>query len=60
MKKMKFYREQKGLNQTELAHAVGISQSEVSSYESGVKSPRVNVALAIADVLGVTIAELVG
>ena len=60
MKKMKFYREQKGLNQTELAEAIGISQSEISSYESGVKSPRINVALAIAEVLGVTIAELVG
>lgn len=60
MKKMKFFREKKGMNQTELAQAVGISQGEISSYESGVKSPRVNVALAIAEVLGVTIAELVG
>lgn len=59
MKQMKTYREQKGMSQTELAKAVGISQSEISSYESGVKSPRVNVALAIAEVLGVKIGELV-
>lgn len=59
MKQMKIYREKKGMNQTELAEAVGISQSEISSYESGVKSPRVNVAVAIAEVLGVTIGELV-
>lgn len=59
MKKIKIYREKKGMNQTELAEAVGISQSEISSYESGVKSPRVNVAVAIAEVLGVTIGELV-
>lgn len=59
MKQMKTYREKKGMSQTELAKAVGISQSEISSYESGVKSPRVNVALAIAEVLGVKIGELV-
>lgn len=59
MKQMRIYREKKGMNQTELAEAVGISQSEISSYESGVKSPRVNVAVAIAEVLGVTIGELV-
>lgn len=41
MKQMKIYRKQKGMNQTELAEAVGISQSEISAYESGVKSPRV-------------------
>lgn len=60
MKKMKLLREQKNISQTEMAERVGIAQSEISAYESGAKSPRLNVAIAIADVLGVTIGELVG
>lgn len=59
MKRMKFYRKQKGMTQTELSQVVGIAQSEISAYESGAKSPKVTVAMAIAEALGVTIAELV-
>ena len=60
MKNIRLLREQQNMTQVELADAVGISQKEISSYETGVKSPRVNVAVVIADVLGVTIGELVG
>ncbi len=59
MKKIKHYREQKGITQEELAEAIGMAQSEISAYESGTKSPRVNVLIAIADVLGVSAAELI-
>lgn len=60
MRKLKIYREQKGLTQIDLAKAIGIAQSEISAYESGAKSPKLSVAVAIAAVLGVTIGELVG
>ncbi len=59
MKSITHYREQKNMTQQELGEAIGMKQSEISSYESGVKSPRLNVLQAIAEVLGVTVYQLI-
>ncbi len=49
-----------GADTGELARWAGISSSAVSSYENGTKLPKIDVAVNLADALGVSIAELVG
>lgn len=41
----------RGLNQTELGEAVGVSRQAISAYEMGDKSPDPNTMRAIADIL---------
>ena len=50
----------KGLSQNKLAKAAQISQSGLSSILSGASSPKENTLRAIADALGVSVAELTG
>lgn len=52
-------REEKGMEQSELADMVGVSQPTISSYESGVREPRLGVIKLLARVLGKSIDELV-
>lgn len=59
MKSIAHYRELKNMTQQELGEAIGVKQSEISSYESGVKSPRLNVLQAMAEALGVTVYQLI-
>ena len=59
-KNIRYFREQRNMPQTELSEMTGIKQPEISAYESGHKSPRVDTAIAIADALGVTVSELLG
>jgi transcriptional regulator with XRE-family HTH domain len=47
-------REEKGLNQTELAKLVGIGQTQMSEIESNKKNPSIKVLQKLADVLGFT------
>src|SRR5688572_23809274 len=55
------YRIDKGLNQTELATAAGLSKTYISELESGAgRRPSADVLLRISDALGVTIADLLG
>lgn len=49
---LKGIRKAKGLRQTDLAKASGISQSLVVKLESGERKPSVKVAKRIASVLG--------
>src|SRR5262245_39842809 len=55
------YREDKGLTQTALADAAGLSKTYLSELESGAgRRPSGDVLLRLADALGVTIADLLG
>jgi transcriptional regulator with XRE-family HTH domain len=58
--KIRHFREQKNVTQPGLAEMTGVSQGEISAYESGHKSPRVNTLIAIADALGVTLLDILG
>ena len=58
--KIKRSREVVGLTQQELADKILISQSYLAQLEVGVKVPNLNTAKRIADVLGVTLDELIG
>lgn len=51
-------RKAKGLTQEDLAAAIGIDQSLVSRLENGHSQPLSEVAVRIADALGITVAEL--
>ena len=52
-------REQAQLTQQELADRVLISQPYLAQLETGIKIPNVYTAKNIADVLGVTVDELI-
>jgi len=55
------YRDDKGLTQTALADAAGLSKTYLSELESGPgRRPSGDVLLRIADALGVSIADLLG
>ncbi len=52
--RLRHARKQKGLNQSDLAERVGVSQPAVANWESGVHDPRRVMLAKIADVLGVS------
>lgn len=58
--RIKAVMESRGYSQNRLAKAAQISQSGLSSILSGASSPKENTLRAIADALGVTMAELTG
>jgi transcriptional regulator with XRE-family HTH domain len=49
-----------GMSQAELADAVGVDKRQIRRYEAGDQQPVLSVAVAIADALGISIAQLVG
>lgn len=50
----------KNMTQTELAKCVGVGQTAVANWESGVAKPKTNMLPALAAALGCTIDELYG
>ena len=56
---IKYYRERKRMTQTELEEYCGITTSMVSQYESNGKIPNLLMGFKIANLLGVTVEELV-
>ena len=48
-----------GMTQEQMAAALGCSQKDVSRWERGVHSPRVDVLIKMADVLGCRIDDLI-
>lgn len=52
-------RVQLGMNQTELAK-IGVTPTTIWLYERGEATPKIDIALRLAKVLGVTIEQLVG
>jgi transcriptional regulator with XRE-family HTH domain len=58
--KIKFFRENKGLNLSELAKKAGVAKSTLFKIEENKTNPTINTVWAIAEVLGVPFGELVG
>ena len=58
--RIKTARKAKQLNQVELAERVGTDQGHISRIESGAKGASIEVLVAIAHTLGMTISQLVG
>ena len=59
-KTIKFFRETKHLSQAKLAEQIGVSQRNVSYYESGDHIPPADVLKKLAIIFGITVDELVG
>lgn len=53
-------RKDKGLNQTQLAAAVGANTAQVSWWETGRTFPSILTCISLADYFGITLDELVG
>ncbi len=53
-------REHLGLSQSELAASTGMSRQSIGAIESGTNLPRVDVAIAIAGALGLSVNDLFG
>lgn len=53
-------RQQKGLTQTQLATVIGVKATQISWWETGEHFPSILNCISLADVLGVTLDELVG
>jgi DNA-binding XRE family transcriptional regulator len=53
-------RRQRGMSQTALARAIGVTRPAVSRMEAGASNPSLAVLVALADALGCTIDELCG
>ena len=49
-----------GVSQAELAEATGISVRQLARYEAGEQQPVFSAAVALADALGISLAELAG
>ncbi len=56
--RMRHFRAEAGLTLDELGGAVGIAPSQLSLMENGKREPRLSLLSAIADRLGVTVAQL--
>lgn len=59
-KKIRAHRDELGLTQAELADKLGLTYSSVSQWESGRATPRTPILRQLADLFGVTVAELMG
>lgn len=53
-------RESRGLRQSDIADAIGISSVMIVNYEKGVKSPQIEKLKLLADFFGVTVDYLLG
>lgn len=59
MNRLKQVRLSKGLNQTELAEALNLSQAAISGYETGKYDPGMKIWKQIADFFGVSVDYLI-
>lgn len=57
---LKLLRKEAGMSQEDLANALEIERSTVAKYETGDRSPDVEMLCKIADVLHISIDELLG
>lgn len=56
---LKYLREQKGLNQADLAKVLGVKQPTVGNWEAGKREPELSVLAYIATYFEVTIDDLI-
>ena len=59
-KRIAMLRKEKGLTQEQLAEKVGVSAQAVSKWENDVSCPDITILPLLADILGVTVDELLG
>lgn len=57
---IRYFRELKHLSQSKLAEQIGVSQRNVSYYESGEHIPPADILKKLASIFGITVDELVG
>jgi len=57
---IKELREERGLNKTELANALGLKHPTIVNWENGSKVPSIFTFIELANFFGVTIDYLVG
>lgn len=56
---LKYLREQKGMNQNEMADVLEISQSAVGNWEQNHRKPDIEMIIRLAEYFGVTLDDLV-
>ena len=56
--KLKYYREEKGLNQEELGMMVGVRRETITRLEKGKYNPSLKLAMDIAKVFNLSVEEL--
>lgn len=59
-KHLKFARNNAGLTQPQLAQKIGVTHAAISFWENGINIPNVKDCIKIADVLHISLDELVG
>ena len=59
-KRIAMLRKEKGYTQEQLAEKVGVSAQAVSKWENDVSCPDITLLPLLADILGVTVDELLG
>ena len=59
MKTIAELRKEKNITQSKLAELLGVSKSAVGNWESGIRIPRVPMAIKLASVLDVGIGEII-
>ena len=57
---LRYYRKSKGLTQHQLAVKLGVKDSAITNYETGIRTPNYEMLEAIADILNVSIDALMG
>ena len=60
MDKLKIYRKERGLTQTQVADAVGLGRQAYAYYEKGEREPSTETLCRLADFFEVSIDELLG
>lgn len=59
-KQLRYYRIVRKMTQPELAEKLGIALRTLQCYEQGVREPRLEIIVKIADILDITTDELLG
>lgn len=60
MHKIKELREARGLTQEYLAQQLGVTQGTVANWETGARTPSLTNLVRVADILGVSLDEVMG
>ena len=58
--RLKVRRTELGLNQTELAERIGLTQAHISQWEAGTRAMRIEQAIVLAKVLNTTLSVFSG
>lgn len=59
-KNLKQFRKQKGFSQAKLAHRLNYGYTAIANYESGRNEPCFDTLMELAEILGITVDELLG